>query len=98
VETQGFRSSHRVSVCGNLVGLSVGRSPLINLISHWSGALCFWTWKQTSASEIELIPFTGKAPALGAKRAQLKGLLHHLPWQDMAAGEEAEADSKVLPF
>ncbi len=98
VETQGFRSSHRVSVYGNLVGRSVSRGPLINLLSHWSGAICFWIWKQTSASAVELTPFTGKAPALGAKRMQLKGLLHHLPWQDMAAGEETEADPKVIPF
>jgi hypothetical protein len=99
VETQGFRSTHRVSVCGNLVGRSVASCPMIDLVSHWSGAFCFWIWKKSSPSSIELSPFIGKAPALAPKRAQLKGLLHHLPWQDMAAGEEAEeADSKVLPF
>ena len=83
---------------GALVGRSVGRSPLVDLLSHWSGAVYFWTWKQSSASMVELTPYTGKAPALGAKRTQLKGLLHHLPWQDMAAAEETEADPKAIPF
>jgi hypothetical protein len=98
VETKGFRSNHRVSVCGNLVASSVRRSPLINLISHWSGALCFWTWTPTPTGAIDVTPFVGKAPALAAGRSKIKGLLHHLPWQDMGAGEEAETDPEVIPF
>jgi hypothetical protein len=97
VETQGFRSTHRVSICGNLVGRSVGRGRLLDLISHWSGVLCFWTWKQTPGSALEVTPYYGKAPALRSGRAQLKGLLHHLPWQDMAAVEEPDAASRMSP-
>ena len=93
VETQGFRSTHRVSVSGNLVGRTVARSRLLDLISHWSGVLCFWTWKRTESGGIDVSPFFGDAPALGAGRAQLKWLLHHLPWQDMAAAAEAPADA-----
>jgi hypothetical protein len=92
VETQGFRSTHRVSVCGNMVGRSVAPGPLVDLLSTWSGAMCFWTWKRGSASTLEVTPFIGRAPALGARRVSLKRLLHHLPWQDLAAGEESETD------
>ena len=92
VETQGFRSNHQVSVCGNLVGRSVAPSPLVELVSNWSGTMCFWTWKRGPESSLEVTPFTGRAPALGARRASLKRLLHHLPWRDMAAGEETETD------
>src|SRR5262245_44498525 len=31
-ETQGFRSAHRISVCGNLVARSVPRSRLVDLL------------------------------------------------------------------
>jgi hypothetical protein len=40
---------------------------------------------------LELAPFYGRPPALRGGRKQLKGLLSHLPWQDMAETEEAEA-------
>lgn len=90
-ETQGFRSSHRISVCGNLVGRSVPPSRLVDLLSNWGGALCFWTWRPSESGGLELTPFYGKAPALAAGRSQLKSLLNHLPWADLADEEEAPA-------
>jgi hypothetical protein len=90
-ETQGFRSSHRISVCGNLVYRSVPQSRLLDLLSNWGGALCFWTWRRSNAAGLEVSPFTGKAPALAAGRSQLKSLLNHLPWTDLADEEEAPA-------
>ena len=89
-ETQGFRSSHRIHVCGNLVAPSVEPSPLVDLLSNWGGALCFWTWKRSASGGLELSPFYGKPPALASGRAQLKGLLHHLPWRDMSETGEPE--------
>src|SRR5437868_5620268 len=88
-ETQGFRSAHRISVCGNLMGRSVVRGPLIDLLSNWRGALCFWAGKRTAAGALSPSPFYGKAPSLVAGRAQLKALLHHLPWRDLADHEPA---------
>jgi hypothetical protein len=91
-ETQGFRPKHRISVSGNLVGRSCPRSPLVDLISTAGGALCFWTWHQWEAA-FEITPFYGTSRAPAARRARLKSLLPHLPWQDMSAGEGAEADA-----
>jgi hypothetical protein len=90
-ETQGFRSSHRVSVCGNLVGRSVRPSRLVDLLSNWGGALCFWTWRPSAAEGVEFRPFYGKAPALAAGRSRLKSLLNHLTWADLADAEEEAA-------
>ncbi len=89
-ETQGFRSSHRISVCGNLVGRAIPRSRLVDLLSNWGDALCFWTWRPSEAGGIDLVPYYGKAPALSAGRSQLKSLLSHLPWTDLAEIEEPE--------
>jgi len=93
-ETQGFRSAHRVSVCGNLVTRSVPHSRLVDLLSNWGGALCFWTWKPAAPAGLELSPFYGKAPALAAGRSQLKSLLNHLSWADVA--EEGEAPAPAV--
>jgi hypothetical protein len=90
-ETQGFRSAHRLSVCGNLVGRSVSRSRLVDLLSNCGGALCFWTWRPSTSGGLEISPFYGKAPALAAGRSQLKNLLHHLTWADMEDVQEAPA-------
>jgi hypothetical protein len=89
-ETLGFRPAHRVCVCGHLVGPSVRRNGLIDLLSNWGGSICFWTWKKSAAGTFELAPYYGKAPALEAGRRQLKGLLSHLPWKDVSDAEEAE--------
>jgi len=87
-ETQGFGPAHRISVCGNLVGCSVRSSPLANLLSNWGGSLFFWKWTRSPAGGFDVLPCYGKSPALSSARAQLKGLLHHLPWQD--TGERLE--------
>ena len=89
-ETQGFRPGHRLSVRGNLVGKSVRRSPLVDLLSHWGSSVFFWTWKRAGAG-LEILPAYDRAPALGAARAQLKTLLDHLPWEDRVEREEAAA-------
>jgi hypothetical protein len=86
-ETQGFSPAHRITVCGNVVGRSVRRSRLIDLLSSWDGSLSFWTWTK-SGSAIEVAPYLGKGPALTAARAQLKGLLPHLRWHDSASRAE----------
>jgi hypothetical protein len=93
-ETQGFSSGHRISVCGNVVGRSIRRSPLLDLLSNWACALYFWTWKP-AARGIELTPYYGKSSGLASARGQLKALLHHLPWQD-TGGREEEADARAL--
>lgn len=82
-ETQGFSPIHRITVCGNLVGRSVRRSPLVGLLSAWGCSLSFWTWKRTG-SAIDVLPYLGKGPALSSARSQLKTLLPHLPWRDTA--------------
>lgn len=82
-EIQGFSPSHRISVCGNLVGRAIRRSPLIDLLSNWGSALYFWTWRRKAAA-LDVSPYYGKGPALAAPRAHLKALLPHLPWQDTA--------------
>ena len=89
-ETQGFSAHHRISVCGNLVGRSVRRSPFVDLLSHWGASLFFWTWKR-AGSGIDVVPAYDRPPALKAARAQLKGLLDHLPWEDCAERDEAAA-------
>jgi len=86
-ERQGFSPNHRLSVCGNLVGPAVRRSPLIDLLSHWGSAFFFWTWKRDGA-DFDVQPAYGPAPALRAFRGQLKGLLDHLPWKDTAEVEK----------
>jgi hypothetical protein len=80
-ETRGFSPVHRIMVCGNLVGRSVRRSPLVSLLSNWGGAICFWTWRKSSGG-LEVTPYYSRQPALGAARAELKAVLHDLPWQD----------------
>ena len=82
-ETQGFSPSHRIRVCGNLVGRSIRRSPLVDLLSNWGCSICFWTWRRSSKG-LEITPYYSRPPALGAARAELKGMLPHLPWQDTA--------------
>jgi hypothetical protein len=91
-ETQGFRPAHRIRVCGNLVGRSIRTSPLVNLLSNWGCAICFWTWKR-AGSGIDVEPYYGKGPALSSPRAQLKGLLHRLRWEDSV---EREDERRVL--
>ncbi|HZE96389.1 MAG TPA: hypothetical protein VE981_05155 [Planctomycetota bacterium] len=92
-ETQGFTRGHLLSVRGNLVGASVRRSPLIDLLSHWGSGMFFWTWTR-AGDGIEVIPAYDKAPALGAARAQLKALLPHLSWRDVSeSGERMKAGS-----
>lgn len=93
-ERQGFSPNHRLSVCGNLVGPAIRRSPLISLLSHWGSAFFFWSWKRRDAG-IEVQPAYGPSPALAVHRPQLKTLLDHLPWKDTAAEEEpVEAEKK----
>ena len=89
-ETQGFSPGHRISVRGNLVGSSIHRSPLVDLLSHWGSSMFFWTWKR-AGSGLEVLPAYDRAPALKAARTQLKALLDHLPWEDSAEREEAAA-------
>lgn len=89
-ETQGFSPRHRISVCGNLVGRSIRRSPLVDLLSHWGTALFFWTWKRAGLG-IDVAPAYDRPPALKAARTQLKGLLDHLPWEDCADRDEPVA-------
>jgi hypothetical protein len=91
---QGFDPKHRLSVCGNLVGPAIRRSPLIRLLSHWGSAFFFWTWKRDGAG-IDVQPAYGPSPALGALRGQLKGLLDHLPWTDAAEIEEPLTAPKI---
>jgi hypothetical protein len=92
-ELQGFSSAHRISVCGNLVGSAVRRSPLVDLLSNWGSGLHFWTWKATARGALEVSPCYGRPPALAPARAQLKGLLHHLPWQDTGELEGERIDA-----
>ena len=68
-------------------------TPEVNIVAAMTPK---YTGPPTGA--IDVTPFIGKAPALAAGRSKIKGLLHHLPWQDMGAGEEAEADPEVIPF
>lgn len=82
-ETQGFSPVHRITVCGNLVGRSVRRSPLVEMLSAWGCSMSFWIWTGT-ASALDVMPYLGKGPALGSARTQLKALLPHLPWHDTA--------------
>jgi hypothetical protein len=89
-ETQGFSPDHRVSVRGNLVGKGIRRSPLVNLLSHWASSIFFWTWHR-AGSGMEVVPAYDRAPALKAARLQLKALLDHLPWEDVADREEPAA-------
>lgn len=89
-ETQGFRSAHRISVCGHLVAPAIQHSRLVDLLSHWSGSLCFWTWDRSRARGFEVSPYYGRTPALAEGRTQLKSLLPHLPWTDLAQVEESE--------
>jgi hypothetical protein len=93
-ETQGFSSGHRLSVCGNVVGRSIRRSPLVDLLSNWGCGIYFWTWKPAPGG-IGLTPYYGKGSGLSSARGRLKGLLHHLPWQDSGEREE-EAELKSL--
>jgi hypothetical protein len=95
-ETRGFGPAHRVSVCGNLVGGSIRRSPLVDLLSNWGGSLFFWTWTP-SGTRIDVAPSYGKAPSLNSPRAQLKGLLDHLPWEDTGEREESESRAEDVP-
>ena len=90
---QSFIPNHRLSVCGNLVGPSIRRSPLISLLSHWGSAFFFWSWKRRGAG-IDVQPAYGPSPALGALRGQLKGLLDHLPWKDTADEPEPAETAK----
>jgi hypothetical protein len=89
-----FSSGHRLSVCGNVVGRSICRSPLVDLLSHWSRRLCLWTW-EPGPGGIHLRPCYGKGPDLVSSRGRLKALLHHLPWQDSGEREEL-AELKAL--
>src|SRR5579863_1955488 len=58
-ETQGFSPRPRISVSGNLVGRTICRSALVDMLSSWGAALCFWTW--TEAPEgIEVYPYYRK--------------------------------------
>ena len=86
-ERQGFSPKHRLSVCGNLVGPAVRRSPLTDLLSHWGSAFFFWTWRRRG-SGVDLQPAYGPPPALASARSQLKALLDHLPWLDTADRDE----------
>ncbi|MBV8880907.1 MAG: hypothetical protein JO332_13130 [Planctomycetaceae bacterium] len=86
-ETQGFSPGHRVSIRGNLVGKSIHASPFVDLLRHWGSSIFFWTWKRVRTG-IEVQPSYDRAPSLRAARAQLKGLLDHLPWEDTAEREE----------
>lgn len=88
-ETQGFGPAHRITVCGNVVGRSVGRSPLIDLLSAWGCAVSFWTWKRSGAG-IDVMPYLGRGRALASARTQLKALLPHLPWRDTADRDLSE--------
>ncbi len=88
-ETQGFSPAHRVSVCGNLVGAAIRRSPLIDLLSTSGSSLSFWTWR-SKGSALEVSPYYGRTPSLASARTQLKGLLHHLPWEDTSDRPAAE--------
>jgi hypothetical protein len=90
-ETQGFSPAHRITVCGNVVGRSVRRSPFVDLLSAWGCSLSFWTWKGTG-SAFEVLPYLGKAPTLTSARTQLKALLPHLRWRDTA-----ERDLEAAP-
>lgn len=95
-ETRGFSAAHRVSVTGNLVGAAVRRSPLTDLLSNWGGSVFFWTWTPTDRG-VDVLPYYGKSPSLNASRAQLKGLLDHLPWEDRVEREDAEALQNLRP-
>lgn len=92
-ETQGFRPGHRISVCGNIAGSSVRRSPLVDLLSHWGSSLYFWTWRR-AGDGIDVLPAYDKAPSLKAARMQLRSLLDHLPWQDSVDRKEPPAARK----
>lgn len=94
-EIQGFSALHRISVCGNLVGASVKRSALIDLLSNWGTSMAFWTWKSV-ASGIELAPYYGRQPGMTAPRSQMKDLLDHLPWEDSAEPLPSESGSEDL--
>lgn len=82
-ETQGFSPRHTISVCGNLVGKTVRRSPLVSLLSHWGSSIFFWTWNRRRGG-LDVQPAYDRAPSLKTARLQLKGLLDHLPWKDTA--------------
>lgn len=92
-ETQGFSPLHRITVTGHLVGRSVRRSPLIDLLSHWGPTLCFWTWRWAGGG-MDVTPWYAKAPPMSGARAQLKALLPHLPWKDSGAAQD-ESDARL---
>ena len=95
-ETQGFSPAHRITVCGNVVGRSIRRSPLVDLLSTWDCSLSFWTWKRTG-SAIDVMPYLGKDRTLTSARTQLKALLSHLAWEDTAE-RDLEAKNKRFDF
>ncbi len=93
-ETQGFRPDHRLYVCGNLVGTALRPSPLLELLSQSGSSLFLWKWKRKDGV-FDVTPAYGRTASLGAERAQLKGLLDHLPWQDAAEREERAERAKA---
>lgn len=96
-ETQGFSPGHRLGVCGNLLGTSLTRSPLTELLSHVGSSVFFWNWKRTRGV-FDVAPAYGREPSLGAARAQLKGLLDHLTWEDSVDREERSERAKATPL
>jgi len=86
-ELLGFGPDHRLTLRGNLVGASLRRRALLDLLSQAGSSLFFWTWKKGRAG-LDVAPAYGRNPVPGAARARLKGLLDHLPWHDAAEREE----------
>jgi len=93
-ELQGFNPTHRLVVCGNIVARSVRRSPLVDLLSTRGSSLYLWTWSRTR-STFDVAPFYGRCPEFGSARTQIRDLLTHLTWEDVAAAERASAEKPV---
>ncbi|HLY73998.1 MAG TPA: hypothetical protein VKU80_07750 [Planctomycetota bacterium] len=93
-ELSGLRRRHRFSVHGNLIGVSVKVTDVVDLLSHHGGEVAFWTYR-VSSGRTEFDPYCGEG--LRAPRPTLAQMLDHLAWEAPTDSVHAseDADSSI---
>ena len=90
-EIQGRGRRHRFSVHGNLVGASIGASPLIDVLSLHGREVAFWTCRR-SEDGTDFLPHFGEERSTAP--SPLSAMLDHLPWRAPPLKVQTSDDSK----